>query len=374
MDWIKRNLYFLIGSLVALALMGLAGWYLYSRWQLNNELLGKLDEQYATLKDLNSQPLHPGAGQVDNIGAAKEQQKALRAYLQKARQYFEPCPAIPIPQSGKLTPQEFSSALSRTLDEMQRDAAKASVTLPPKETSGQAYSFSFAAQRAMLEYARGSLEPLSVQLAEIKGICGVLFQAKVNSLDNIRRERVSDDDSKGPQTDYLMDKSLTNELAVISPYEVTFRCFSPELAAVLAGFSAAPCGLLIKTINVESAPAGAAGPEGTTGIANPYTPPTVTPGESEIAREQRALAEQARAAEAGRLGGRYGLRGPGMGGGDRYGDRYRGGPGPQPYAPQPYVPPVAPAPVGRGGLPTALNEKQLKVTLMLNAVKLLAAK
>ena len=44
MDWIKRNLYFLIGSLVALALMGLAGWYLYSKWQLNNEFLGKLDE------------------------------------------------------------------------------------------------------------------------------------------------------------------------------------------------------------------------------------------------------------------------------------------------------------------------------------------
>ena len=53
MDWIKRNLYFLIGSLVALALMGLAGWYLYSKWQLNNEILGKLDEQYAKLKRLN---------------------------------------------------------------------------------------------------------------------------------------------------------------------------------------------------------------------------------------------------------------------------------------------------------------------------------
>lgn len=40
MDWIKRNLYFLVGSLVAVALMGLAGWYLYSKWQLNNDILG----------------------------------------------------------------------------------------------------------------------------------------------------------------------------------------------------------------------------------------------------------------------------------------------------------------------------------------------
>ena len=60
MDWIKRNLYFLIGSLVALALMGLAGWYLYSKWQLNNEILGKLDEQYAELK--RSESAEPPSG------------------------------------------------------------------------------------------------------------------------------------------------------------------------------------------------------------------------------------------------------------------------------------------------------------------------
>ena len=171
MDWIKRNLYFLIGSLVALALMGLAGWYLYSKWQLNNEILGKLDEQYAELKRLNGQNPHPGSDQVDNIKAAKEQQKELRAYIQKAREYFQRCPPIPVPESGKLTSQEFSSALSRTIDQMQRDAAKASVALPPKDSSGQTYSFSFAAQRERLAYAPGSLEPLSVQLAEVKAIC-----------------------------------------------------------------------------------------------------------------------------------------------------------------------------------------------------------
>ena len=163
-----------------------------------------------------------------------------------------------MPESGKLTSQEFSSALSRTIDAMQREATKASVALPPKDASGQTYSFSFAAQRERLAYAPGSLEPLSVQLGEIKAICAVLFQAKINSLDNLRRERVSEDDLKGPQTDYLPEKSVTNELAVLSPYEVSFRCFSSELAAVLAGFASSPCGLLVKTINVESAPAVAA--------------------------------------------------------------------------------------------------------------------
>ena len=70
---------------------------------------------------------------------------------------------------------------------------------------------------------------------------------------------------------------------------------------------------------------------------------------------------------------RYGMRGrggPGMAFSERYGSR--GGPFP---AAQPYVPPVAPAaPASRGGLPISLDEKQLKVTLMLIAVKPVAPK
>ena len=68
MDWIKRNLYFLIGGLVALVLMGLAGYYLYSEWQVNNEIYTKLEEQYAELKRLNEQQKpHPGSDKVNNI-------------------------------------------------------------------------------------------------------------------------------------------------------------------------------------------------------------------------------------------------------------------------------------------------------------------
>jgi hypothetical protein len=352
MDWIKRNLYFLIGSLVALALMGLAGWYLYSKWQLNNDILGKLDEQYTELKRLNGQNPHPGSDKVNNIEAAREQQKELRAYMQKANEYFQRCPPIPVPESGKLTSQEYSSALSRTIDALQREAGKASVALPPKDSSGQTYSFSFAAQRERLAYAPGSLEPLSVQLAEVKAICGVLCQAKINSLDNIRRERVSDDDLKGPQTDYLSEKSVTNELAVLTPYEVSFRCFSPELASVLAGFAGAPCGLLVKTINVESAPATA------TAVEEPGMPAvTAVPGYAPP--PQAAPSADRPISTAERFAQRYGMRG-------------RGPVRPAQPPPAAYVPPpVAPVPgaASRGGLQIALDEKQLKVTLMLEAVK-----
>jgi len=357
MDWIKRNLYFLIGSLVALALMGLAGWYLYSKWELNNDILGKLDEQYAKLKRLSEQNPHPGssaAGKIDNIKIAKEQQQALRDYIKKGRTYFQLCPAIPQPESGKLTSQEFSSALSRTIDQMQHEATKASVTLPPNDSKNNSYSFSFAAQKESLAYLPASLVPLSQQLGEVRAICSVLFAAKINSLDNLRRERVSDDDLKGPLTDYLPDKSVTNELAVMTPYEVTFRCFSSELGAVLAGFASSPCGMIIvKTINVEPAPAveTPSEPVPQPAFAQPYAPPP----------PPRPVPQPRGGADDAMLS-RYGIRGR------------RPAPPPQPVPG--YPPPVAVVPptASKGGLQVVLDEKQLKVTLMVYVVKLAPAK
>src|SRR5215472_3666903 len=112
MVWVKRNLYFLIGSVVALGLMGLAGWYLYSKLQLNTEILGKLDEQYAKLNDLAKQNPHPGSGKVDNIKAAEEQKAQLLTFRDKTRSFFQPIARIP--NSPKVTDQDFVTAFRRT--------------------------------------------------------------------------------------------------------------------------------------------------------------------------------------------------------------------------------------------------------------------
>lgn len=392
MDWVKRNLYFVIGSAVALVLMGLAGFYMYSGWKQKNEVFAKLSEQYAELKRLYDLDPNPGSEKVNNIKAARDQQEQLRTFIRDASARFAPVPRIPDPEgTNRVTSEDFTTQLRRTLDQLQRDAANSSVAIP---TNPAKYSFSFEAQKSLMTFAPGSLDKLAVQLGEVKAICEILFAAKINSLDGIRRERVSNDDYKSPPAspaDYLNEKSVTNDLAIITPYEVTFRCFSSELGKVFNGFHASPHCLLVKTVDVEPAPGG----PGVFDQTFPGEPPSFQPmGEMPpsvmLQRRYGLGGEGGGAAEA--FARRYGTPGGGRGGGPegRYGRpgaggiQYRG-PGagqygtptpnpayPQPYA-QPAVPPVAQpgAPPARGGLQTVLNEKPLRVTMMIHVVKLL---
>jgi hypothetical protein len=388
MSWIKRNLYFVIGGAVALMLMGLAGFYLYSKWHRNNEVMQKLEADFAELQRLNSENPHPGSGSVDNIAKAQEQQRQLREFGGKLRKFFDPIPPIPqTPEFPKVSDRDFSAALSRTIDQLERAANSTSVTLPP------AYSFSFEAQRPRVTFAVASTPFLAVQLGEIKAIADVLIGAKVNSIDNIRRERVSTDDMTGQMTDYLEEKSVTNELAVLTPYEVTFRCFSSELAGVLGGFAASPHAIMVESLNVEPA-------SGTNTLMNPEMamyggPGYPMPGAAGSLAAGNEFARRYGGLRGGPEGMGMGMgMGPGggrMGGGNLGGGALGGGslggaaggaggvqyrpiaPGaPTVRPPQPMQPAYGAA-AGAGArtpaLQTVMDEKQLKVTMSLTVIK-----
>ncbi len=343
MDWIKRNLIFVVSVVVALGLMGVAGFYGFSGWKHNADELEKINGGYEELKRLNTLNPHPGGGKVDNIKLAREQEKELRAFIAKVSSHFVrivPIPNAASSNSTNVSSKEFSSALQQTIDQLQREATNSSVILPPK------YKFSFEAHLGRVQFAAGSLEPLAVQLGEVKTIVSVLTSAKINALDGIRRERVSVDDAAGSPTDYLDLKSTTNELAVMTPYEVTFRAFTPELASVLAGLAATPHGLLVKSINVEPAPASA--------VADPSAAPVYyyTPQTAAAPPQDPAAAFRSR----------YGIGGGGK-------DGYRGPPPAAPAAPVGVA-----APVAKPTIQTLVKERQLKVVMLIQVVKLLPQK
>jgi hypothetical protein len=297
MAWIKRNLVFVIVGVLALGLLGAAGFYNYQSWSRNTAAFDRLNEIYNTLQEYANKKPSPGNEKVNNIEAARQQEHEIRAWIQQATGYFQPIAPIPNSGANAVTSEAFAAALRRTIDQLQHEADTASVGLPPQ------YTFSFKAQRDLVKFSPGSLEMLSAQLGEVKAIAEVFYAARVNSLDGIQRVRVSDDDSTGPQADYFDGHSVTNNRAVLTPYQITFRSFSPDIGEVLADFAASSHGFVVRSISVQ--PAGAV-PGALTDAA---MPPPMTP-----------------------------------------------------------PPPAAP---GKGGLQTVLNEQLLRVTLVVEIVKLL---
>jgi len=335
MSWIKRNLYFVAGAGVAVLLLGLAGWYLWSNYGLYQENKTKLEAANEELRHSSNLQPSPGNEKTDNIANAKKFQVGVRERIVQAHKFFVPIPSIP--PGENVSARDYSGALRQTIDELTRAAGNASVALPPK------YDFSFAAQKPQVRFAAGTLEPLAAQLGEVKAICDVLFKAKINNLYNLRRVRVSEYDIAATQSDYLETMAITNDLAVLVPYEATFFGFSGELAAVLSGFANDRHGFIVTTLNVE-----------------PGTP-------SSMSMEPGMMAPPL-----------------GYGAGDRYNPNAYGerpvGAYANPYDryANPTAPPGAQPGVAGAGRPGAtqvmLDERQLKVTMGVLVVKLLPKK
>ena len=316
MIWIKRNLLFVVGGILALGLLGGAGFYIYKSWDRNSTAFSGLTDVVNTLKGLTDQHPSPGNDKIDNTKIAKEQDKEIQAWIKTAVANFETIQPIP---AGAVTSEAYAGALRRTIDQLQKSAENSGVTLPPK------YDFSFSAQRPLVKFAAGSLDSLAVQLGEIRALADILFTTRINALDGIQRVRVSDDDSTGPQSDYIDEHPSTNDLAIITPYVLSFRCFTPELSRVMAGFATASNTFIIKAINVQ--PAGA-----------------------EISGAMMAATP-----------GMVGEQAPGYGA--YLGRRLGGENAPvQPAAGQPLT--------GKGGLQTVLKEQLLRVTMEVGLVKL----
>ena len=248
MAWIKRHLFFVLGGIVAFALLGAAGYYDYQTWNHNSDELAKLHEIYTKLGQLTNQKPAPSE---ENIELARSQEAQVRDWVKQAITHFQPIASIPDPGTDGVNSEVLGATLRNTIIQLQHEAEAANVAIPAK------YNFSFEAEagsrQMIMKFAPGSLSDLPVQLGEVKVISEIIFGAHVNALDGIQRVRVSDDDAGCPKSDYLPSSSVTNGLAVITPYTVQFRCFTPELAGVLASFATSPNGFVVSNVNVQQA-------------------------------------------------------------------------------------------------------------------------
>ena len=300
MSWAKRNLYFLISCVVAVALLLAAGWYAYSEWQGSDEASGLLTQAYAQLNDFGNKSVTPNA---ENIDAAKKEAKQAQELADGLRKHLIPIPSIP--NTNNVDDRILAAEVRNTVRQLTTAAEANHVNLAVLD-----YGFSFSAQRDKVAYAASARDQLARELGEVKVICGVLFSNRIDSLDLLQRERTADDAAATTtQNDYLDALSVTNNDTIITPYQVSFSCFDAALSEVLAGFANQPYGIMVRTLEVT--PVGE-----TTGgelVMNPQIP----------------------------------------GGGERF------------IPPNPATPPTT-----RGGLPVVVDEKKLRVTMLLELVRI----
>jgi hypothetical protein len=356
MSWIKRNLYFLTGSLVGLGLLGAAVVFLFGKMGDNSSVVEKLNGAYEELTRIRKLEPNPGdknegnaTNKIDNVRIANAQIGQLTGFLAKARPAF--VPVAPIPDSPRVTGQAFTAELLRTIDQMRREAKESGVAL-----SATNYNFTFDSIVRKVTFSPASLQLLAKQLGEVRVLTAILFDAKINMLEGMRRVKVcTEDDPAVAPNDYHAQSPKTNDWAVLVPYEVTIRCFSSELAEVLAGLGNSPHCLVVKSLNIEPAPASVAGAEAlATGAYTPGTPPQMY--------MPPPMQPFSRGGERGTDPRTDAMR-------RRYGPQMGQAP------PPPVAYPGAPAaPAVRRGPQTVLSEQAVRVTLTLELVQLISDK
>lgn len=226
MPWVKRNLGLVIGASVALILMALAGFYLWTKIREDREVTAMLDEQTAAFQTLLNRPVHPGTERLNNIELAKEERERLNGFMEQVRSKFA---EREIPTN--ISNREFRALLDHTVADLQRKAESLGITLPEKD-----YWFTFAPQKQAVEFKNA--EMLTYQLMDVRDLSQILFDSKIHDLKRIKRVPASADDNN--QTDFTDKKASTNEFTIVMPYELTFQGFSSELARVLEGLVNSP--------------------------------------------------------------------------------------------------------------------------------------
>lgn len=120
---------------------------------------------------------------------------------------------------------------------------------------GRGYAFTFAHQKTQLQFPPEAFPALPQQLAEIQAICETLFDAKINKLVALRRSRLYSEEPVSQVDHHELKPRVDETMGMASnPYEVVFHAFTPELAATLQSFYTSTNGMIVKGITVEPAP------------------------------------------------------------------------------------------------------------------------
>ncbi len=237
MAWIKRNLFFVIGMAVGLALTGYCVWLFYQDFGKNSEVAKEAQDIVAQYDALVNNPKVPYPSE-ENIQHAREDQAKVKELVDELRTSF-----TPFPTQSNLDVKGFSEYLENTIFDLRTKATNAGVTVPDD------FAFGFTDQRGKLNYPLECIPLWMQQVAEVKTICDILYRAKVNSLLALRRVSMSSsNDMIVTPIDRLDARVVPTPFGTATPYLIEIKCFSRELASVLSGLARSSNCFVVKTI------------------------------------------------------------------------------------------------------------------------------
>jgi len=346
MLWIKRNLFIVIGLAVSLVLLGGAGYYVYNGFYDNDDQDVALEQLKAELQGFST-GYYPNE---ENISVIRSNTALAQTFMADAGKLLESQPPRP------MNAATFSIELVKAIDRLRRDATNASVELPAR------FDFTFGEIKTQPRIFPYAVEPLNTQLNEITTLCGILFKAKVRAIESLQRVPAYVGDP--PSQDIITDLApRTNEIStnlnlVMTPYRVTFRGFVGELTAVLNGLARTKDFVVVRQLDLD---AGAASPVPAGGV----DPMMMTPGGVGLP----SMAPGGLTPPTGfglAPGGPPGVGNPAMA------PPPGAGVAPPPRPPQPVARPGAPGtppPAPKSTLTPVLDEKPLRVTLVIDFIK-----
>ncbi len=374
MPWIKKNLTLVLGGLVGLVLLGGSVFFLYDQSNREATVNASLEEKREEWNRLNGLNPYP---EEKNIKAVRAEATKVGALTTSLRESIHAPSVPPVTDTFSL-----KLLIETTISQLQQEAEASGVNLPDR------YAFTFQKLREMPYFEPSGIPKLAEQVAQISALSRVLFNAKVHSLDQFRRPGVLREEVGS--TEYLTKKAITNNWVVRSPFDLSFRSFSTELAAALQGFAAMDEVVAIKTINIQSTtlPRGMGAPMTPIYMPSQNSSPSPMPmpggpggGMDPALRARYGLGGGSRSdAETGGGGmdaamrSRYGLGPGGAGGGEaamrsRYGMGGAGGIAAPPPSLSSPVYQGAPAPLVSSTPSVVLDEKPLRIIIQLDFIK-----
>jgi hypothetical protein len=242
MVWIKRNLIVVIGGVVSVALLAVSVIFAQGAKQKQDDAAQALQSYTNSVKTLLSARPFPNDQTISKFEAEAE---AVRGFSRDAEKLFAYTPP------SKMGGQQFKIHLLKALVQLQADATNNNVQIPDQ------YQFTFGHLVPMPNLVPYSIQPLQESLDDIQHICQVLYSSRVHALEHIQRfpAYLREPGQLGLSYEYWPRTNVTSSDAVFksTPYVFRFRGFTSELTEVLNRFASADRFYVVRKIDVVQA-------------------------------------------------------------------------------------------------------------------------